>query len=307
MKAVKLLLTSLTVCSVTCVRVEPDVAKIDDIAAKSLFDYSFKDDLEKFKYTLRCGSPTLGIPSLAPFYIESLEIKHPGAMLSVQGDVHNFTVAGLDGYTVDDATINMFSLSGSIDMTFPQLSLRSLYNIDLLAYDIVPVMFGHGKLGLELNDVTIKASGGLSVIVGSGRLNLSSFSFSLDVGSVDSDTTGLYNSTFVSDLFNSACEKTLSLIFGFTKSKIKSYIETAVITKANEYFSALSWNDFLRGIGDKPEAPFVDPVTGELVCPQSKDEAKFENGGESYDSKYENYITKILSGAYNLLDFYKKK
>lgn len=80
MKALEVFVLSLAVCSVTCLSVLPQVIAIDEIETKSAIDDSLRNLLENLRYSLRCGFPDQGIPSLAPFYIKSADINERGLL-----------------------------------------------------------------------------------------------------------------------------------------------------------------------------------------------------------------------------------
>lgn len=112
-------------------------------------------------------------------------------------------MSGLDGYTVDVATLNVLTLRASIGLTFPKISLNSLYNLDALLLRFIPI-FGHGRLALDVNgkkllsimynrsllgnfflcktDLTVQANGRLTLSIRTGRLNLTALDIDVNMG-----------------------------------------------------------------------------------------------------------------------------
>lgn len=68
----------------------------------------------------------------------------------MRGNLRNLSVSGLDGYTVDVATLNVITLRASIGLTFPKISLNSAYELDALLLRFIP-LFGHGRLAFDVN------------------------------------------------------------------------------------------------------------------------------------------------------------
>lgn len=78
----------------------------------------------------------------------SLCIKY--VFFSINGNVRNLTLSGLDGYTVDTATLSVLTLRISVALTFPKVALNSLYSLDALLLRFLPI-FGHGRISLDVN------------------------------------------------------------------------------------------------------------------------------------------------------------
>lgn len=79
-KILGLFVLSLAICSVTGLNVQPHTVVVDESEARSAIDDSIRNLLDNFRYSLRCGFPELGIPSLAPFYIKSAEVNERGLL-----------------------------------------------------------------------------------------------------------------------------------------------------------------------------------------------------------------------------------
>lgn len=79
-KILAIVVLSLAICSVTCLSVQSQIVTIDEIETRSPIDDSLRNLLENFRYSLRCGFPDQGIPSLAPLYIKSAEVDERGLL-----------------------------------------------------------------------------------------------------------------------------------------------------------------------------------------------------------------------------------
>lgn len=80
-KVLETLVLSLVICSVTGLSVQsPQIVAVDDIGSRSAIDDSLRNLLDNFRYSLRCGFPDQGIPSLAPFYLKSADINERGLL-----------------------------------------------------------------------------------------------------------------------------------------------------------------------------------------------------------------------------------
>lgn len=267
-KVLELFVLSLAVCSVTCLSVQPQIVAIDENEFRSPIDDSLRNLLENLRYSLRCGFPDQGIPSLAPFYIKSADVNERGLLYNVRGNVRDFTVSGLDGYTVDVATLNVLTLRWSVGLTFPKVSLSSFYDFDALLLRFIP-LYGHGRLHFDVNDVPIQANGRISLNIRTGRLNLTSLDVDINMGSTFSDCTGVYDSRIVSTLFNIAVERTVRDVFDNNKANLETSLENLLIPLANQYLNELTLQDLLNLIGggsNGADVPRLDGDTGELIC-----------------------------------------
>ncbi|KAJ6636437.1 hypothetical protein Bhyg_15027 [Pseudolycoriella hygida] len=286
-KALGILVLSLAVCSVTSLSVNPQVVAINEFETNSVIDDSLRNLLESLRYSLRCGFPDQGIPSLAPFYLKYAELNERGLLYRVQGDIRDLTIAGLDGYTVDIATLNILTLRTTIGLTLPKLSLSSFYNFDALLLRFIPI-FGHGRLNLDVNDLSVVANARLTISLRTGRLNMTSLDIDVNMGSTFSDSTGVYDSRIVSTLFNIAFERTLRDVFDNNKENLETFLENLLIPLANGYLNELTLQDLLGLIGGgsggsgRSDGPHLDPDTGELIC--SSDEEPPSETTESVSS-----------------------
>ncbi|KAG4065503.1 hypothetical protein HA402_013273 [Bradysia odoriphaga] len=275
-KLLGVIVLSLAVCTATSLSVKPQVVGVNEIDTKSIVDDSIRDLLESLRYSLRCGFPDQGIPPLAPLYIESAEVNERGLLYNIQGNVRDFTVAGIDGYTVDTVTLNVLTLRASIGITFPRISLTSLYDFDALLLRFIPI-FGHGRLAFDVNDLSVQANGRMVLSLRTGRLNLTSLDIDVNMGSPFSDTTGVYDSRMLSTIFNIGFERIVQTIFNDNKENLETELENLLIPFANQYLNELTLADLVNGGiggGGGTGGPHLDPDTGNLVCFADKEEEK---------------------------------
>lgn len=274
-KVLEVLVLSLAVCSVTSLTVQPQVVGTNEIDTRSIVDDSIRDLLESLRYSLRCGFPEQGIPPLAPLYIKSAEVNERGLLYNIRGDVRDLTVAGLDGYTVDTATLNVLTLRASIGITFPRISLSSLYNLDALLLRFIPI-YGHGRLAFDVNDLSVQANGRITLSLRTGRLNLTALDVDVNMGSPLSDSTGVYDSRIVSTFFNIGFERIVQTVFNDNKANLETALENLLIPFANQYLNELTLADLVNGGigggGGGSGGPHLDPDTGDLVCPTDNKE-----------------------------------
>ncbi|XP_037037130.1 uncharacterized protein LOC119074891 isoform X2 [Bradysia coprophila] len=273
-KLLGVIVLSLAVCTATSLSVKPQVVGVNEVDTKSVVDDSIRNLLESLRYSLRCGFPDQGIPPLAPLYIKSAEVNERGLLYNIQGNVRDFTVAGIDGYTVDTATLNVLTLRASIGITFPRISLTSLYNLDALLLRFIPI-FGHGRLAFDVNDLSVQANGRMVLSLRTGRLNLTSLDVDVNMGSPFSDSTGVYDSRMLSTIFNIGFERIVQTIFNDNKENLETELENLLIPFANQYLNELTLADLVNGgIGGGTGGPHLDPDTGDLVCFADKEEEK---------------------------------
>lgn len=79
-KLSELVVLSLVICSVTCLNIRPQIVEIDKNEPRGPIDDSLRDLLDNLRYSLRCGIPHLGIPSLAPLFIQAADINERGLL-----------------------------------------------------------------------------------------------------------------------------------------------------------------------------------------------------------------------------------
>lgn len=261
-KVSEILVLSLAICSVKCLSVQPQIIADDGNIGRGPIDDSLYNLVDNLRYSLRCGLP--GMPSLAPFVISSAEIDERGFLYDVQGNLRNLTLEGLDGYEINTATLNILTLRTSVHLTFPNVALSTFYDLDALLLRFLPI-YGHGRMYLGVNDFKVQANGRISLSLLTGRLNLTTLDIGISMGSIYSDTTGIYDSRIVSTLFNVALERTLREVFENNKAKIEAALVDLLLPILNQYLNELTLQDLLNG-NVSEGGPHIDDETGELIC-----------------------------------------
>ena len=107
-----------------------------------LNDY-LKAVLDKFKVNMNEGMPSLGIPSLDPFFIPELDFPRLtgaygpyGYHVDINMDFNNLSIAQLSTYDVTFVDVNLNQLSLDLQLKIPMLLTDGNYILDGYARDV---------------------------------------------------------------------------------------------------------------------------------------------------------------------------
>ncbi|KAJ8683411.1 hypothetical protein QAD02_019203, partial [Eretmocerus hayati] len=132
---------------------------------QSNIDDRLRSFLEDLKSMLRTGNETLGIPVLDPFEMKYKNIDVNDHDLSMTGELSNTRIYGLSDYTINNATFKLAGLRIFLNLTWPKMSIETLYNIEAKfskSNDLT--FFGSGDVKSKIFSLTFTAGAKLRVM-----------------------------------------------------------------------------------------------------------------------------------------------
>jgi len=110
--------------------------------------------LENIREKMISGIP--GVPVLDPLSLGSETLDIPAnALVNITGYFDNMTLVGLSTFVIDGIDINIFTGRIKVNLTFTELELEGIYDLNGTAlFNILPI-FGRGNFVVALNNVTL--------------------------------------------------------------------------------------------------------------------------------------------------------
>lgn len=232
------------------------------LAAASAAPHSFKGFLQNIKAQMPCGFPQYGIPPLAPFKMGSLSYNYGFSSLSLDLNVTNMQLNGLNSFEVNQLLVDFNNMMIIYELFFEKLSVTGDIEMNEVVNGLtVPIhgSFDTGVVGLTLRGNTILSFPENTTFVEDAK-------FHLDVREYYSNFTGevdmSVNGQLVKELFGNTIKGAFSEDGGFVS---KTFYDIT-ISKVNTLLANFNSNTvlaLLNGKEDYPEsnAPACNPTT----------------------------------------------
>ncbi|XP_055904605.1 uncharacterized protein LOC129940323 [Eupeodes corollae] len=206
------------------------------------------DALEKLREQMPCGFPKYGIPPLAPFKVQHKELALKTDSFSVDGEVNEARIDGLDSYKIEDLRINIILSKVTFKLVFPSIKTTSLYDLETLAkaFGFTLEIKGKGNFLLELKDLEISGTIKYSIL---GGIKLRTCTIKVLLGDVESKIDGILGDGFGNRKMNELIEEMISLAINDNQGFITDKIEEFTVKHVNEAAEGYTLADIIGIIG----------------------------------------------------------
>jgi len=125
--------------------------------------------LENFRALMPTGIPAIGLASLDPFALGGLGLDIPPSnLVNITGYFEDITVTGLSTFQIDSVIANLRTLTMTMNISVPQLTIQGDYNLDGSALSGRLDIFGTGDFIVGLYDVSLYVSFFAEEVTGTG-------------------------------------------------------------------------------------------------------------------------------------------
>ncbi|XP_040151371.1 uncharacterized protein LOC120893500 [Anopheles arabiensis] len=211
--------------------------------------------LEDFRLSMVCPNPALGIPVLAPFELEHVEMELKDRLIQFKGELNKVVVDGLNEFEIVKIDVKPLKLRVDFELFFGALRTKGKYKTKLKLIGVLPVN-RFGSFRFDLKGLTVK--GGASVAISGDKLQVRDLVITPTLKSVRSDVRGIFLNPVASFAFNRMVELAVPGLINNNQQAITQAIEQQLKPAINEMLGDISLQDLIDMITSGGEG---GPVT----------------------------------------------
>ncbi|ERL88786.1 hypothetical protein D910_06168 [Dendroctonus ponderosae] len=151
-------------------------------------------------------------------------------------NVSDLVLSGLASLVASNITTTLLPTTLNATLQIPKLSLNTKYNADLLIASLVPA-YGHGRVGVSLEDIELMVAGGLNITDG---ISLSNVTIAITLGEAVFDLHGLLDNDEFSALVSEVLTDNVAEFLTEYKDAISDLISPIAGEIINEILSSAS-------------------------------------------------------------------
>ncbi|XP_055848358.1 uncharacterized protein LOC129913616 [Episyrphus balteatus] len=223
-----------------------------------------KKSLKNMIKQMPCGWPEAGVPSLAPYRREEINLQAKKSFLSTVSQLVRFRLDGLDDIKIKKLSMSYMYKKVKFHFIFRKIKATSKFNtdtlIDLLNELGIKVRYeGKGAIDFGLMNLSIKGSFKYKAPMIWGSVKIYKFKIAITLGGCKSNITGIAPTSNTNRLINNLIEDTILSGINDNQAEISSRIEDVVVPSINE---SLKGKNIWGVIAMKPPKP-----DGKCVAP----------------------------------------
>ncbi|XP_020810710.1 uncharacterized protein LOC110186015 [Drosophila serrata] len=198
--------------------------------------------VESLKIVLRNGAPNHGIPVLAPAKLAHKSFKFSTGELSLDGEIEDFVLEGLDEYEVLIMNVDVFRNRVKTTIKWDNVNITTLYKADVgSGYR----MQREGGAFFALKDLVIEGTINYSLGLLSKKLAVKDILFYPTVGSVDSQIENLSKYRILNRKMNEIIEEFVSLTINDNTDFVAEWVNEFVTPICNDMIGDRSLSDII--------------------------------------------------------------
>ncbi|ENN77148.1 hypothetical protein YQE_06287, partial [Dendroctonus ponderosae] len=155
-------------------------------------------------------------------------------VISGSANVSDLVLSGLASLVASNITTTLLPTTLNATLQIPKLSLNTKYNADLLIASLVPA-YGHGRVGVSLEDIELMVAGGLNITDG---ISLSNVTIAITLGEAVFDLHGLLDNDEFSALVSEVLTDNVAEFLTEYKDAISDLISPIAGEIINEILSS---------------------------------------------------------------------
>lgn len=216
-------------------------------------DQTVIEFLEKFKQSMTCGMPDLGIPVLAPFELDHFETNIEQSGLKFKGAVDNVLIDGLNEFDIKNVHINLLKLQLTFEFYFGSIRTKGDYSAKGKAIGFLP-FDRKGPFRFNVNGLTLKGS--VKVALSGDKLQVRELIITPTIKSVNSNLKNVFLLPLNTFIFNRIVEGVVPGAINDNQQDIAEMIEENLKPVINELLAELTLQDLIDMVsGDGSSVP----------------------------------------------------